>query len=270
MSTADSLVWALARQARPGDVLIVGVATPIATAAALLARALLVEDLTVIVAASVDPDPHDIAVPMLRADAVARLAVGTFGQTEVLDLLQRGGVTLQFVSPAQVDAAGRMNTSRVRRADGTSRRLPGGLATGDIAVLVGRLVAYRAEHSPRVLPPAVDFATGAGHDGGPGWRQRHGLPGAGVRSVVTGTAVLGWDDAAARFRLDALQPGATVEEAVAGCGFPLRVDGEVETLAPPPAEALRLLDEVIDPHGMRRLETRDGRAAALTALESLR
>lgn len=259
MSVADQLVWALARQARPGDVLIVGVATPIATAAALLARALLVEDLTVIVAASVDPDPHDIAVPMLQADAVARLAVGTFGQTEVLDLLGRGGVSLQFVSPAQVDGAGRLNTSRVRRPDGSWRRLPGGLATGDIAVLVGRLVAYRAEHSPRFLPANVDFVTGAGPEAG-----------AGVRAIVTGTALLGWDEGRSGFRLDALQPGATVPAAVAGCGFPLLVTDDVDVLDPIPPDALHLLDDLIDPHNVRRLETRAGRAPALAVLESLR
>lgn len=254
MSTADALVWALARQVRPGDVLIVGVATPIATAAALLARALLVEDLTVIVAASVDPDPHDIALPMLQGDAVSRLSVGTFGQMEVLDLLGRGGVTLQFVSPAQVDGAGRLNTSRVRRPDGSWRRLPGGLATGDIAVLVGRLVAYRAEHSPRFLPAAVDFVTGAAGR---------------VGAIVTGTAQLAWDDAAAGFRLAALQPGASAADAVAGCAFPLLTGGDVPTLDPPPPEALRLLDDLIDPHNLRRLETRDGRAPALAALEAL-
>ena len=38
---------------------------------------------------------------------------------------------------------------------------------------------------------------------------------------------------------------------------------------PPPPEALRLLREEIDTHGMRRLETREGRADALRELEAL-
>jgi hypothetical protein len=47
------------------------------------------------------------------------------------------------------------------------------------------------------------------------------------------------------------------------------VPGRVPVTEPPPPEALRLLREEIDPHGMRRLETREGRAAALRELESI-
>jgi glutaconate CoA-transferase, subunit B len=266
---ADQLTVTLARQAVPGDVVVVGVATPIATAAALLAREL-VGEVTVIAAASVQPPPFDIARPMLRADAVARIARGTYTQAEVLDAIQRGRVTLQFVSPAQVDGRGRLNTSRVPGRDGGLRRLPGGLATGDISVLIGRLVAYRAGHSPRFLPDEVAFTTGAGHERGPEWRQRNGLPGGGCRTVVTDRAVLQWDDRHAGFRLASLHGGATLEEVLAGCGFPLLIDDHVPVTEPPDDRSMRLLDEVIDPHGMRRLETPDGRAEAASRLEALR
>ena len=267
---ADRIVWALARQCRSGDVVVVGIATPIAAAAALLARAVLVDDLTVIVAASVDPPPHDVAMPLLQSDFAAKLAVGAYAQTEVLDAIQRGDITLQFVSPAQVDGTGALNTSRVRAADGSLRRLPGGVATADVAVLVGRLVAYRAGHSPRFLAPQVDFTTGAGHAAGPAWRQERALPGTGLQAVVTDQATLTWDSAAGAFRLAELlgeQDAATVQ---AGCGFPLLTDAEVPRAADLPPEARRALDDVVDPHGIRRLEVRAGRDAAVAALEALR
>jgi glutaconate CoA-transferase, subunit B len=267
--SADQLTFTLARQARPGDVAVVGVATPIAAAAALLAREL-IGDMTVIVAASVDPPPHDISRPMLRADAVARIATGTFTQAQVLDTIQRGRVTLQFVSPAQVDGRGRLNTSRVPGRDGALRRLPGGLATGDIAVLVGRLVAYRAGHSPRFLPDEVAFTTGTGHEHGPEWRAARNLPGRGVQTIVTDQAVMTWDETHDGFRLASVHGGVGVDEAVSGCGFPLLVPDHVPVTDPPDDRAMRLLDEVIDPHRMRRLETPDGRAEAAATLESLR
>ena len=53
------------------------------------------------------------------------------------------------------------------------------------------------------------------------------------------------------------------------CGFALDVPGRVATTEPPPPEALRLLREEIDPHGLCRLETREGRDDALRALEAL-
>ncbi len=251
------MVWSLAQEARTGDVAVVGVATPIAAAAAVLARELLVPDMTVIVAASVNPEPHDIAEMMRDAGAVARRSVGTMGQSQILDSIQRGRVSLQFVSPAQVDGRGRLNTSRVPGRDGGVRRLPGGLATGDIAVLMGRLVAYRAAHRPRFLADEVTFTTGAGHERGPGWRQEHALPGAGVQAVVTDKAVLRWDEEMAGFRLESVHHGCAVEEAVAGCGFPLLVDDTTPVTGPPTDAAIDLLDHVIDPTAVRRLELPD-------------
>ena len=248
----EQIAWSLARCCRPGDVLVVGVATPLAAAAGQLARELLVPDLVLIEAAAVDVSPHDVVTPMVTPEVVAAEAVGVYTQAEILDAIQRGRVTLQFVSPAQIDGRGALNTSRVRASDGSTRRLPGGLAHADIACLVGRLVAYRAAHERRFLPEQVDFVTGA--------------PGR-VAAIVTSAAVLEWDGE--RFRLASLHEGVSREEALAGCGFALEVPDSVPVTEPPPPEALRLLREEIDKHGMRRLETREGRADALRELEAL-
>lgn len=247
----EQIVWCLARRVRAGDVLVVGVATPLAAAAAHLARAVLQSDVTIIEGAAVGVAEHDVAEPFLRPEQVARSAVGVLTQVEILDAIQRGRVSLQFVSPAQVDARGALNTSRVRDGDGRLRRLPGGLATADVSQLVGRLVAYRAAHSRRFLPERVEFVTGA--------------PGR-IDAVVTDAAVLEWTGG--RFRLASVHEGVDVTDAIAGCGFPVEADGWARTEAPP-AEALTVLRERIDPHGLRRLETRGGRAEALRTLESL-
>jgi len=238
---ADALTWSLARQCRPKDVLVVGVATPLAAAAGMLARELLTPDLTIIMAASVDPKTHDVAESLTDPAAAARHAPGTLTQAEILDAIQRGRVTLQFVSPAEVDAEGRINTNRVG-----DRRLPGALALPDVAVLVGRLVAYRAGHSPRFLVPRVQYVTG-----------RAG----GVRAIITDKAEIALEGGP---RLVALQPGATAQEARAGCGFEL-AGAPIET-EPLPGEARELLDRVIDPHEVRLLEIREGRAGALERL----
>ena len=131
----EQLVWCLARRVRADDVLVVGVATPLAAAAAHLARAVLEPDVTIIEAAAVDVAEHDVADPFLRPDDVARSAVGVLTQIEILDAIQRGRVSLQFVSPAQVDGRGALNTSRVPGGEGGLRRLPGGLATADVSQL---------------------------------------------------------------------------------------------------------------------------------------
>ena len=251
-SVEEQVVWCLARQIRPGDVLVVGVGTPIAVAAGLLARELLVDDLVVIEAAAVDPEPHDLAESMADPELLPRSSVGVLSQAEVLDAIQRGRVTLQFVSPAQVDGDGALNTSRVRGRDGGVRHLPGGLATADVTVLVGRLVVYRLAHSPRFLVDEVDFMNGA--------------PGR-VETIVTSRAVI--ERGAGGFRLASVHRGEGVEEVREACGFPLEPSEPVPVTEPPPPEALTLLRERIDLHQMRRLESREGREAALRALSEL-
>ena len=249
----EQIAWSLARCCREGDVLVVGVATPLAAAAGQLARELLVPDLLLIEAAAVDVAPHDVATPMVRPEVIAAEAVGVYTQVEILDAIQRGRVSLQFISPAQVDGHGTINTSRVRAADGSMRRLPGGLAHADIACLIGRLVAYRAGNDRRFLPVEVDFVTGAA---GADRDDRHF-----GRRCSTGTA--------SGFALSSVHAGVTREEAIAGCGFALDAPAQVPVTEPPPPEAVRLLREVIDPHAMRRLETREGRAEALRELEAM-
>ena len=86
---ADALTWSLARQCRPGDVLVVGVATPLALAAGMLARELRVPDLTIIAACAVDPETHDVSESLLDPTVVARRSAGTLGQADILDAIQR-------------------------------------------------------------------------------------------------------------------------------------------------------------------------------------
>ena len=249
IAAADQMVWSMARQCRPGDVAVVGVATPMALVAVQLARALLTPDLTILVGTAVAPSTFDVGAATLDPTVPARLASGILGQYEILDLIQRGGVTIQFVSPAQVDGTGNINVSRVPVGDGRMRRLPGPLALPDVARLVGRLIAYRADHSPRFLVDRVAYVT---------------ADGARVAGIVTDRAVLVRADDGG-MRIGSVHEGATVDEVVDGCAFPLTAES-IDPSEPPPPEALELLDTVIDPLGARHLETKSGRAAALDRL----
>lgn len=238
---ARQVCWALAKECRADDVLVVGVATPLAGAAAFLARTLLVPDLTIIIGGAVDPPLLDIATFLNEPAAASRAAPAFLGQRDLLDLMQRGSITLQFISPAQVDADGSVNTSRVRTASGW-RLLSGCLAIPDTAVLVGRLVAYRVEGGDRFFVDRVDHVTGLGR--AVEMRDSWALPGRGVVTVITehgrrdlgpsGSLATGW---------------ASLDE--------------------PPADADDLLDRVIDAHGVIGLETRSGRESARLALARL-
>ncbi|KBZ61013.1 CoA-transferase [Mycobacterium marseillense] len=267
LGVADRMVWRMAKECRNDDVLVVGVGTPAAAAAGMLARELLTPDLTVLVASSVQPLTHDIARPMLEADFVASVSAGTLSHADLLDLIARGGITLQFVAPAQLDQFGRLNASEISRPDGTVMRLPGPLALPDVSCLVGRLVGYRAAHSKRFLVHEVDFVTGLGSADVEA-RTAAGLTGAGLTTVITDLGVLRFDPPTAKVTVESVAPGVDIDDLVARTSFPIETQGFIVE-GPPPAEALELLNRVIDPHGVRGMEVPGTRTAARARLHAM-
>ncbi|MFG3442348.1 CoA-transferase subunit beta [Nonomuraea sp. NPDC047897] len=99
-------------------------------------------------------------------------------------------------------------------------------------------------HSPRVFVPRVDMVSGLGTD-----RGAYEL-----RRVVTDLAVLDLGGPGGTMRLVSVHPGVRVTDVVAATGFELDVPGEVPETRRPTAAELRLLDEVLDPGGLRRRE----------------
>ncbi|MBN6053170.1 CoA-transferase [Nonomuraea sp. RK-328] len=105
-------------------------------------------------------------------------------------------------------------------------------------------------HSPRVFVPEVDMVSGVGTD-----RGAYGL-----RRVVTDLAVLDLGGPEGTMRLVSAHPGVSVAEVVAATGFELDVPEDVPETRAPTAEELRLLDEVLDPRGLRHREVPEPRA----------
>jgi len=55
-------------------------------------------------------------------------------------------------------------------------------------------------------------------------------------------------------RLASIHPGVSISDIMANTGFELVVDGDVPYTPIPSAEQLKLIREVIDPQGRRRIE----------------
>jgi glutaconate CoA-transferase subunit B len=157
----------------------------------------------------------------------------------VMSLLQRGDVDLSFIGGAQVDRFGNLNTTH---AGGT--RLPGSGGACDLASLGRRHIIIMA-HEPRRFVERVDYLTSPGYGDGRGWRERVGLPRGGPAAVITTLGVLRFEAETGEMVLASLHPGATLAQARANTGWPLRAaPGLAETPAPSEAEleALRRLD----------------------------
>ena len=97
----------------------------------------------------------------------------------------------------------------------------------------------------------LDFLTTPGYLTGAGAREAAGLPpGAGPYKVISTLAVMGYDAASKRMKVESLHPGVTKEEVVANTGFELLFDDPLPTTAEPTGEELKILRNVVDPQGI--------------------
>jgi acyl CoA:acetate/3-ketoacid CoA transferase beta subunit len=252
--TVDELISVcIARRVVDGEVLAQGIATPLVMAGYLLAKhthAPHVSFASAIGNALVD---EACAVGLVRVeDLWLGRALRPFGFAEAACGLLPRFRPKEFFRPAQVDAAGNFNNVFIGRDYTHPRmRLPGCGGIADVTAYYYGVHLYVPRHSRAVFVERVDFVSGLGHDGS----RRTG---AGPCYLVSNLGE--FDFAGGRMRLVAHHPGVTVERIRAKTGFPLDVAPDLRETEPPSAEEVRLLREVIDPLGVRRLETLSGAA----------
>lgn len=240
-AVADLMTCVLARQVRADDVVGVGLGTPLALCACLLARRLHAPSAEILVAGALSPAAG--LLDCLRGpSALAGRTPGYVPHLDSMDMAERRAMTLQFLRPAQVDGSGCLNTSQ---AGGV--RLPGGLATADVPNLLPRVVAYHTDHGPRGLPRRVDFVTGARGS---------------LAALVTDRCVIAFGHAGPA--LVSVHPGEDEAAVRAATGFELE-PGTAPLTPIPSADELAALDE-IDPLRLRQLELKAKRAAAAERL----
>jgi acyl CoA:acetate/3-ketoacid CoA transferase beta subunit len=244
----ERLIVALAREVAFGDSVVVGVGTPLALAAVLLAREIHGAAVRLLMPAALDPVARNLAdylvSPWSGGGARTRLS-----RMDILDAITAGEVTLQFVRPAQVDERLRINTELVRTPRGI-RHLVGPVALPDLLERVGRVVAYLPRHDPSALVREVDRVT-APRGGGR------------LARVITPLAVL--ERAGDSTAVTARSVSVPAAELAALTGFPIDQDGARPIPEPSPGE-LDLLRRVVDPLGLSGLEDPSGRTTALAAL----
>jgi glutaconate CoA-transferase, subunit B len=245
----------LGREISDGDVVGVGLGTPLALAGALMARNCHAPHSHLLVAGALSPNA-DLLTCLRGAAALAGRTAAFVPHVLTMEMAERQSMTLQFLRPAQVDGAGNANTSRIPGADGSVRRLPGGLATADVWRILPRVVVYHTDHRERSLPNKVSFITGAG--GGDPQRGTRG-----PTCLITDRAVFRFTPAGAR--LESLHPGEDLEQVTNDTGFAFDVEDAVDTTAEPSSEELAALERV-DPHAIRELELRGTRHAAAERL----
>jgi glutaconate CoA-transferase subunit B len=187
-------------------------------------------------------------LPMSVGDPrTMRGAATAAGLSEIFAfVLQSGRVDVGFISGAQIDRFGNINSTSI----GADHRHPqvrfsGSGGAADIACLARRTVVI-AQHEKRRFPEHVDYITSPGWLQGADGRRQAGLRWGGPSVVVTTKAVLRFHPDSKAMFLASYHPGLSAQSVLDDTGFPLDAADAVETLPPTPQE-LRILRENVDP-----------------------
>jgi len=237
-----------ARELADGEVVFVGIGLP--NLACNLARATHAPRLLLIYeSGAVGAVPERLPVS-IGDPALVTGSLMVCGMADVFQcILQNGRIEVGFLGGAQVDRFGNINTTVIGPYARPKVRLPGSGGAAEIAIHARRTLIV-AKLGPRSFPSRVDFVTSPGHRPAGRTRRELRMPGAGPVKVITDKAILEPDEATGEMVLAALYPGVSVSDVQAGVGWSLRCRSSLASVAPPTAQQLRLLRDVLDPKGL--------------------
>ncbi len=165
----------------------------------------------------------------------------TDGGRELFDSAGQGRIDVFFFSGAQIDGSGNINLNVIGDYAHPRTRFPGAYGSAYLYFMVPRIILFRLEHSRRTLVEQVDFISA------PGTSPPNVFRRGGPVALVTPLCHFSFDKARARFRLESVHPGHTVEEVLDNTAFAFDRPASVPPTPPPPPERLVLLRQHVAP-----------------------
>lgn len=243
----ELMICCAARALEDGRTVAVGTGLP--CAAAMLAQRTHAPNLVICFeAGGVAPLLPTMPISVGDSRAFYRAVMAT-SMADVMETCQRGLMDYTFLSGAQIDAYGNLNSTMIGPDYAhPAVRFPGSGGANDLASFCWRILVV-THHDRRRFVEQLDFITTPGYLSGPGAREAAGLPpGTGPYRVITDLAVLGFHPETKRMQVLSLHPGVRLDEVLAATGFSLGVQEPLATTAAPTPEELRILREEVDPH----------------------
>jgi acyl CoA:acetate/3-ketoacid CoA transferase beta subunit len=261
-SGIDMICVCIAREIKDGDLAGQGISTPMVGAAYMLAKLTharhSIISYTVGNLLSIDFFPLSI---LYYEESVIDHCLRPWTFTGVVsDLVPFGCIDVEAFRPAQIDKYGNTNNIVIGDYMRPKVRLPGCGGISDATSIWDRIYFYIPNHNRQVFVEELDFRSGLGFLDGQNDKQRQslGLLGKGPVKTFSNLGVMDFDEETRRMRLVSLHPDVTLDEIKENTSFELIIPREIKETAPPSQEEIDLLNERIDPYGIRVLESLSG------------
>jgi acyl CoA:acetate/3-ketoacid CoA transferase beta subunit len=241
----------ISRQVQDGDVLAQGLATPTVAAGYLLAWHTHAPNASFASAIGQTLCEQGAPLGLSKVESLwLDKAISSFGFIQAAADLLPTVKPKEFFRPGQVDAKGNFNNISIGRDYTHPRlRLPGTGGIPDVTTYMEGVYLYVPRHSKVTFVEKLDFLSGLGYDVK---RER----GSGTRYLVSDLGE--FDFVEGYMRLISMHPGVTLDKIQQKTGFKLLVADNVKITKPPSSKEIKLLREVIDPLGIRKLEFLSG------------
>jgi glutaconate CoA-transferase subunit B len=227
----------------------VAVGTGIPCAAAMLAQRTSAPDLVIFFeAGGVAPQLPTMPISVGDSRTFYRGVMAT-SMADVMETCQRGMMDYTFLSGAQIDPYGNLNSTMIGSDYQKPKvRLPGSGGANDLASFCWRILVVTT-HDRRRFVENLDFLTTPGYLTGPGAREAAGLPPrAGPYRVITNLAVLGYGEETKRMEVISLHPGISLDQVKAATSFALKSREPLTQTEAPTNKELQILRQEVDPY----------------------
>ncbi|PID73537.1 MAG: glutaconate CoA-transferase [Desulfobacterales bacterium] len=248
---AEMLVVAGSRILEDNKMVFVGTGLPMV--AGLLAKQTHAPGLMPVFEAGAMGPPLTVGLPVSVGDSKTITGASYVkGLNAAFEMTQRGFCDFGFIGGAEVDPYGNLNSTMMGDFANAYQkpkvRLPGSGGASDMAASCERTILI-VPHQKRKFNEKLDYVTSPGHiDGSPGAREKYGLYGKGPYRIITTKAIMDFKGENNRMRLIHTFPGETPESVQAETGFELAMAPDITEFAPPTAEEIHLIRDVIDPN----------------------
>ena len=239
---AEMMTVAAARALSSRDICFVGIGLP--SAACNLARLTHAPGIQLIYESGTLGTRPDVLPLSIGDGELCDTALTTVPVPEVFRYwLQGGRVTVGFLSGAQVDRFGNLNSTVIGDYARPKVRLPGSGGATEIATGCGEIFIVM-RHGERSFVNQLDFLTSLGH--GPTGRERRelGIATKGPTRLVTDLCVMRPDAETNEMTVTSLHPGVSREMVRQRTGWDVRFASQVEETAPPTVDELETLRDL--------------------------